>query len=152
MARLVLKFGVIIPNSSSFRMAKHLQNLKYNNSQKGKLQKYANNLKLSFGTVGLKVLESGYITSKQLHSARQTILKKINKKGKVWTKIFLNRPVTQKPLEVRMGKGKGSMSHRVARVKGGSIIFEVCGIPKNTAISIFKTGGSKLPLKTAVFY
>lgn len=152
MGHLVLRFGVITPNYSLVRMAKQLKNLKYTNSQKGKLQKCANNLKLNFGTVGLKALESGYITSKQLQSARQTILKKINKKGKVWTKIFLNRPVTQKPLEVRMGKGKGSMSHRVARVKGGSIIFEVCGIPKQTAISIFKTGGSKLPIKTGFFH
>ena len=133
-------------------MIKQTRNLKYNNVQKAKLQKHTNKLTLNFGTLGLKALESGYITSKQLESARQTILKKLNRKGRVWTKIVINKPVTKKPLEVRMGKGKGSMSHRVARVKGGSILFEVCGISKKTAISIFRTGGSKLPIKTGLFY
>ena len=69
-------------------MAKQLKNLKYNNAQKGKLQKFSNSLKLSFGTVGLKALESGYITSKQLHSARQTIVKKINKKGNEYKRLI----------------------------------------------------------------
>jgi large subunit ribosomal protein L16 len=133
-------------------MIKQAKNLRYNNIQKGKLQKYTNKLTLNFGTLGLKALESGYITSKQLESARQTILKKMNRKGRVWTKIAINKPVTKKPLEVRMGKGKGSLSHRVARVKGGSILFELCGVSKKTAILILRTGGSKLPIKTGLFY
>lgn len=133
-------------------MIKQTKNLKYNNIQKGKLQKHTNKLTLNFGTLGLKALESGYITSKQLESARQTILKKMNRKGRVWTKIAINKPVTKKPLEVRMGKGKGSLSHRVARVKGGSILFELCGVSKKTAILILRTGGSKLPIKTGLFY
>lgn len=124
----------------------------HNNIQKGRLQRYSNKLKLNFGTFGLKALESGYLTSKQLESARQTLLRQMRKKGKIWTKIVLNKPVTKKPLEVRMGKGKGSLSHKVARVKGGSIIFEVCGLSKEALILIFKAVGSKLPIKTGLFY
>lgn len=133
-------------------MMKQVKNLRYNNIQKGKLQKYTNKLTLNFGTLGLRALESGYVSSKQLESAKQTILKKMNRKGRVWTKIVIDKPVTKKPLEVRMGKGKGSLSHRVARVKGGSILFELCGISKKTAILTLKTGGSKLPIKTGLFY
>ena len=85
-------------------MVKHTKNMRYNNIQKGKLQKYTSKLVLNFGTLGLKALESGYITSKQLESAKQTILKKMNKKGRVWTKIAINKPVTKKPLEVRIDR------------------------------------------------
>lgn len=124
----------------------------HNNIQKGRLQRYSNKLKLNFGTFGLKALESGYLTSKQLESARQTLLRQMSKKGKIWTKIVLNKPVTKKPLEVRMGKGKGSLSHKVARVKGGSIIFEVCGLSKEALTLVFKAVSSKLPIKTGLFY
>lgn len=124
----------------------------YNNIQKSKLQKYTNKTTLNFGTIGLKALESGYITLKQLESAKQTILKRMNKKGKIWTKIVINKPVTKKPLEVRMGKGKGKISHKMARVKGGTLIFEICGLSHETATSILKTGGSKFPIKTGLFY
>jgi large subunit ribosomal protein L16 len=122
------------------------------NIQKGKLQKYANKTSLTFGTIGLRALESGYITLKQLESAKQTILKKMNKKGKIWTKITIDKPVTKKPLEVRMGKGKGKLSHKMARVRGGTLIFEICGLSRETATSIFKTSGSKFPIKTGLFY
>jgi large subunit ribosomal protein L16 len=125
---------------------------RYNNIRKGKLQKYTNKTTLNFGTIGLKALESGYITSKQIESAKQTILKKMSKKGKIWTKIVINKPVTKKPLEVRMGKGKGKTSHKMARVKGGTLIFETCGLSKEAATSIFKMCGSKLPVKTGIFY
>jgi large subunit ribosomal protein L16 len=125
---------------------------KYNNIQKSKLQRYSNKTRLSFGTIGLKALESGYVTFKQIESAKQTILKKVSKRGKIWTKIVLNKPVTKKPLEVRMGKGKGNLSHKMARVRGGTLIFEICGLSRKTAISVFKTSGSKLPIKTGVFY
>jgi len=124
----------------------------YKNIQKGKLQKYTNKTTLNFGTVGLKALESGYLTLKQIESAKQAILKKINKKGKIWTKVTVNKPVTKKPLEARMGKGKGKVSHKMARVKGGTLIFEICGLSREAAISVFKTSGSKLPIKTGLFY
>jgi large subunit ribosomal protein L16 len=147
MEHWVLKSGATIYNLNIFEMIKQQSNI-----QKGRLQKYSNKLKLSFGTLGLKALESGYLTSKQIQSVKQILLKKMNKKGKIWVKIIIDKPVTKKPLEVRMGKGKGSLSHKVARVKGGSLILEVCGLSKESAVPIFKTVGSKLPLKTSLFY
>ncbi len=107
--------------------------------------------KLKFGTIGLKAAESGTISSRQIEAARQSIMRKINRKGKLWIRIFPSIPVTQKPAEVRMGKGKGSVSFWSAKVSGGSLIFELCGVNKNIAISAFRTGGAKLPIKTLVF-
>ena len=92
------------------------------------------------------------ITSKQIESARQAISRKIKKKGgKIWIKIFPKTPITKKPNEVRMGKGKGNLSHWAAKVRGGSIVFEIGGVNKNVAIKAFKTGGAKLPVKTKIF-
>jgi large subunit ribosomal protein L16 len=127
--------------------------LKYKKIKKGKLKKYdykSNFLK--FGTVGLKAVNSGLITSKQIEAARQTITKKIKRKGKMWIRIFPDQPITRKPIEVRMGRGKGVFSHWCAKIKGGSIIFEICGINIKTAIKAFKTGGAKLPIKTIIFF
>ena len=125
---------------------------KYKKLRKGKLKKFVYNSKLNFGLIGLKSTESGLITSKQIESARQAISRKIKKKGgKIWIKIFPNTPITKKPNEVRMGKGKGNLSHWAARVKGGSIIFEIGGVNKKIAIKAFRTGGAKLPVKTKIF-
>ena len=87
--------------------------------------------KLKFGTIGLKAAESGTISSRQIQAARQSIMRKINRKGKLWIRIFPSIPITQKPAEVRMGKGKGSVSFWSAKVAGGSLIFELCGVNKN---------------------
>lgn len=125
---------------------------KYKKLRKGKLKKFVYNSKLNFGLIGLKSTESGLITSKQIESARQAISRKIKKKGgKIWIKIFPNTPITKKPNEVRMGKGKGNLSHWAARIKGGSIIFEIGGVNKKIAIKAFRTGGAKLPVKTKIF-
>lgn len=107
--------------------------------------------KLKFGTIGLKSAESGTISARQIEAARQSIMRKINRKGKLWIRIFPSTPITRKPTEVRMGKGKGSVSFWASKVSGGSIIFELCGVSKNTAISAFRTGGAKLPVKTLIF-
>lgn len=125
--------------------------VKYKKIKKGKLAKYSYKNSLSFGTIGLKALESGLISSRQIEATRQAIVRKMKKKGKIWIKIFPNLPITKKPTEVRMGKGKGGVSHWVARVRGGSVLFEVCGINKKTAIKAFKTGSAKLPVKTQIF-
>lgn len=125
---------------------------KYRKIQKGKLKKYTyNSNKLNFGTVGLKSLESGLISARHIESARQAIVRKTKRKGKLWTKIFPSLPITKKPIEVRMGKGKGSVSHWSARVCGGTTLFELCGINHKVAIAAFKTGSAKLPIKTKVF-
>lgn len=124
---------------------------KYKKIKKGKL-KYLNfkSNQLKFGTIGLKALESGTISAKQLEAARQAINRKIQRKGKLWIRIFPTLPITKKPTEVRMGKGKGSVSYWATRIAGGAILFEICGINRNTAISAFKTGGAKLPVKTKI--
>ena len=125
---------------------------KYKKLRKGKLKKFVYNSKLDFGLIGLKSTESGLITSKQIESARQAISRKIKKKGgKIWIKIFPNTPITKKPNEVRMGKGKGNLSHWAAKIRGGSIIFEIGGVNKKIAIKAFRTGGAKLPVKTKIF-
>jgi len=112
---------------------------KYKKLRKGKLKKFVYNSKLNFGLIGLKSTESGLITSKQIESARQAISRKIKKKGgKIWIKIFPNIPITKKPNEVRMGKGKGNLSHWAAKIRGGSIIFEIGGVNKKIAIKAFR--------------
>ena len=126
--------------------------LKYKKVKKGKLSKLefkANSLK--FGEIGLKTEASGVISARQIEAARRSIVRKIKKKGKLWIRIFPDLPITAKPTESRMGKGKGSISHWVARVRGGTAIFEICGIPKRTAIAALKAGSEKLPLKTRIF-
>lgn len=125
---------------------------KYKKTKKGKLVKLefkAN--KLTFGNVGLKAAESGIISSKQIEAARQAIVRKIKRKGKVWIKIFPDLPITSKPTGIRMGKGKGAVSHWGARVRGGTVLFEICGINFSTVFLALRTGGAKLPIKTKIF-
>lgn len=125
---------------------------KFKKIRKGKLSnlEFKSN-KLKFGTIGLKAAESGTLTARQIESARQSITRKINRKGKLWIRVFPSLPVTLKPIEVRMGKGKGAVSFWASRVAGGTVIFELCGVTKGTAVAAFRTGGAKLPIKTLVF-
>jgi large subunit ribosomal protein L16 len=125
---------------------------KYKKIQKGKLNKYSfRSNKLQFGDLGLKAAKSGTISARQIEAARQAIVRKLNRKGKLWIRIFPNIPITAKPTEVRMGKGKGAVAHWGVKVSAGTVLFEICGISKNIAITAFKTGGAKLPIKTAIF-
>ena len=125
---------------------------KYKKTRKGKLKKleFKSN-KLIFGTIGLKSIEAGIINSRQIESARQAIVRKLKRKGKIWIKIFPDISITKKPTGVRMGKGKGQISHWGARVRGGTVLFEICGVSNNAAIAAFRTGGAKLPVKTIIF-
>ena len=125
---------------------------KYKKIRKGKLSKFeykSNNL--VFGTIGLKAAESGTLTAKQIEAARQAIVRKIKRKGKIWIRIFPYIPITKKPTEVRMGKGKGSIACWAAKVKSGTVLFELCGVSNLQSIPAFKTGGAKLPIKTIIF-
>lgn len=124
---------------------------KYKKLRKGKLKKlnFKNN-QLKFGTIGLKTSESGIISARQIESARQAISRKSQRRGKLWIRIFPNYTVTKKPTEVRMGKGKGSVNYWAAKVSGGTVLFELCGVPFSIAVAAFKTGGAKLPLKTII--
>ena len=126
---------------------------KYKKTKKGKLSKYSfKSKKLKFGNVGLKALRSGIITARQLESARQAINRKINRKGKLWIRIYPNLSITSKPSESRMGKGKGPVNHWATKVKAGQLIFEMCGVSKNLSITAFKSGKSKLPFKTDISF
>jgi large subunit ribosomal protein L16 len=125
---------------------------KFKKIRKGKLSNLEfKSSKLKFGTIGLKAAESGTLTARQIESARQSITRKINRKGKLWIRVFPSLPVTLKPIEVRMGKGKGAVSFWASRIAGGTVIFELCGVTKGTAVAAFRTGGAKLPIKTLVF-
>ena len=126
---------------------------KYKKVKKGKLSKleFKSN-KLKFGVVGLKAVNSGVIHARHIEACRQAISRKIKRKGKLWIRIFPDLPISSKPTESRMGKGKGSFSYWASRVKGGTVLFEICGIKdQKLVISALKTGGSKLPIKTRIF-
>lgn len=125
---------------------------KYKKTQKGKLKRIESRKnKLNFGIIGLKSLESGTISAKQLEAARQAINRKIKRKGKLWIRVFPNQPISAKPIETRMGKGKGPIKYWAVRAKSGTVLFELCGITQKIAYTAFKTGGAKLPIKTKIF-
>lgn len=106
--------------------------------------------KLKFGNIGLKALESGTITARQIEAARQSINRKIKRKGKIWIRVFPFLPITKKPIEARMGKGKGAVNHWAMKIKTGTILFELCTTSKTKSILAFRTGGAKLPIKTSI--
>jgi large subunit ribosomal protein L16 len=126
--------------------------IKFKKTKKGVLRKleFKSN-RLIFGTIGLKAAESGIINSRQIESARQAITRKIKRKGKIWIRIFPYLPITAKSTGIRMGKGKGQISHWGARVRGGTVLFETCGVNFSTVFAALKTGGAKLPIKTKIF-
>ena len=105
---------------------------------------------VAFGSYGLKALEGGWITSRQIESSRITIARAVRKIGKMWIRIFPDKPITKKPAETRMGKGKGAPEYWVAVVKPGRILFEVEGVSKEIADEAFYAASSKLPIKTKV--
>lgn len=102
---------------------------------------------VAFGEYGLQALETARITNRQIESARIAMTRYIRRGGKVWIKIFPDKPVTQKPLEVRMGSGKGSVEKWVAIVKPGKILFELAGVPEETAREAMRLAMHKLPIK-----
>ncbi|MFN7056327.1 50S ribosomal protein L16 [Hyphomonas sp.] len=105
---------------------------------------------LSFGEFGLKALEPERVTARQIEATRRAITREMKRQGKVWIRVFPDVPVTAKPIEVRMGKGKGSVDRWVARVAPGRILFEIDGVPEETARQALALGAAKLPIKTKV--
>jgi len=103
---------------------------------------------VSFGDFGLKSLGRGRITARQIEAARRTITRHVKRSGKMWIRIFPDKPITKKPLEVRMGKGKGSVEYWVAQVKPGTMLYEINGVPEEIAREAFKLAAAKLPVKT----
>ena len=123
--------------------------VKWRKPQKGKNRGMAcRGNYVTYGTYGMKALESGWISSRQIEASRVAISRFVRKVGKMWIRIFPDKPITKKPLETRMGKGKGAPEYWVSNVKPGRILFEVEGIPRDVAQKAFKNAGSKLPIKT----
>ena len=105
--------------------------------------------KVSFGEYGLKCLARGKITARQIEAARRAISRHVKRGGKLWIRIFPDVPVTKKPLEVRMGNGKGNVEYWVAKVQPGKVIYEMEGVPESLAREAFDLAAAKLPIKTA---
>ncbi len=103
---------------------------------------------VSFGEYGLKALNRGRITARQIEAARRTITRHVKRQGKMWIRIFPDVPITKKPLEVRMGKGKGSVEFWVANVRPGTMLYEIQGVPEEVARDAFALAAAKLPIKT----
>ena len=103
---------------------------------------------ISFGTFGLKSLDSVWLTNRQIESARQALTRHMKREGNVWIRIFPDKPITKKPAEVRMGKGKGNPEYWAAVVQPGRIIFEADGVPLQVAKEAFELAAQKLPIQT----
>ena len=122
---------------------------KYRKRQKGRIKGNAQRgNSVAFGSFGLKSLDKGYITSRQIESARVAMTRYMKREGKVWIRIFPDKPITAKPQEVRMGKGKGALDHYVAAVKPGKILFEMDGVPFEVAKEALRLAAQKLPVLT----
>ena len=122
---------------------------KYRKAFKGKIHGNAKGgTTLNFGSYGLKAMEPERITARQIEAARRAITRHIRRQGRVWIRVFPDLPVSQKPAEVRQGKGKGSPEYWAARVKPGRIMFELDGVPLDLARRAFELASAKLPIKT----
>ena len=122
---------------------------KFRKQHKGRIRGFATSAaSLHFGQYGLKALEPERVTARQIEAARRALTRHMKRSGQVWIRIFPDVPVTKKPLEVRMGSGKGSVELWVARVKPGRIIFEVDGVSEQVAREAFALAAAKLPVKT----
>ena len=122
---------------------------KFRKRQKGRVKGLAQRgHQLAFGTFGIKSLEPGWLTSRQIEAARIAMTRAMRREGQVWIRIFPDKPVTKKPAEVRMGKGKGSPEFWACRVKPGRILFEIEGVDREMAEEAFRNAGHKLPIKT----
>ena len=122
---------------------------KYRKAHKGRIHGTASRCNLlNYGAFGLKAMEPERIISKQIEAARVALTRYMKRQGKVWTRMFPNIPVSKKPVEVRMGKGKGSPEYWACRVKPGRILFEVDGVPEDVAKVALYKASAKLPIKT----
>jgi large subunit ribosomal protein L16 len=103
---------------------------------------------VSFGEYGLKSVERGRLTARQIEAARRTITRCCKRDGKLWIRVFPDKPITKKPLEVRMGKGKGSVEYWIAQIRPGTMLYELQGVSEETAREAFALAAAKLPVKT----
>ena len=122
---------------------------KYRKQQKGRNRGLAHRgSTIAFGSFGLKAVTSGRLTSRQIEAARIAMTRYMKREGKVWIRIFPDKPITAKPLEVRMGKGKGALDHYVAQIKPGRVMFELDGVSQEVAEEALRLAAQKLPVLT----
>ena len=122
---------------------------KYRKQQKGRNRGIAyKGSTVTFGSFGLKSLDNGRITNRQIEAARIAMTRRMKREGNVWIRIFPDKPITSKPQEVRMGKGKGALDHWVAQVQPGRIMFELDGVPRDVAEEALRLAAQKLPVRT----
>ena len=122
---------------------------KFRKQQKGRMKgNTKRGAELAFGSFGVKALEESWITGRQIEAARQAITRRMKREGQLWIRIFPDKPITKKPAEVRMGKGKGAPEFFVARVSPGRILFESDGVTMETAKEAMRLGAQKLPILT----
>lgn len=125
--------------------------VKYRKQMRGRMKGRASRgIEVQFGDYGLQALEPSWITSRQIEAARRTIVRHVRRRGKLWIRIFPDKPVTAKPAETRMGKGKGSVDHWVAVVKPGRVLFEIAGVPEEAAREAMRLAAYKLPIRTQI--
>jgi len=130
-------------------MAMMPKRVKFRKQQRGKRKGTSSGAcSLSFGEFGLKAIETGWMTDRQIEAARVALMRETGRAGKLWIRVFPDKPFTQKPAETRMGKGKGSPAGWVAVVKKGRVIFEMEGVPYDMAREAFRLSAHKLPIKT----
>lgn len=121
---------------------------KFRKMFKGRNRGLAAGTDVSFGTFGLKAVGRGRLTARQIEAARRAMTRHVKRQGQIWIRVFPDKPITTKPLEVRQGKGKGSVSYWVAQVQPGKVLYEMDGVPETLAREAFNLAARKLPLKT----
>jgi len=125
--------------------------VKYRKQFRGRMKgKESRGVKVDFGDIGLQALEPAWITSRQIEAARRAIVRHLKRRGKVYIRIFPDKPVTSKPAETRMGKGKGAVDHWVAVVKPGRVMIEIAGVDEETAIEALNLASHKMPIHCKV--
>jgi large subunit ribosomal protein L16 len=122
--------------------------MKFRKMFKGRNRGLANGTEVSFGEFGLKATGRGRITARQIEAARRAMTRHIKRQGQIWIRIFPDKPITKKPLEVRIGKGKGSVEYWVCQIQPGKVLYEMKGVPEELAREAFGLAAAKLPIKT----
>lgn len=122
--------------------------MKFRKMFKGRNRGLANGTEVSFGEFGLKAVGRGRLTARQIEAARRAMTRHIKRQGQIWIRVFPDKPITSKPLEVRMGKGKGNVEYWVCQIQPGKVLYEMNGVPEELAREAFALAAAKLPLKT----
>jgi large subunit ribosomal protein L16 len=122
--------------------------MKFRKMHKGRNRGYATGDSVSFGTYGLKSVGRGRMTARQIEAARRAMTRAVKRQGKIWIRVFPDKPITEKPLEVRQGKGKGNVEYWVCQIQPGRVLYEMEGVPEEVAREAFALASSKLPFKT----